>query len=97
AASLPCPIEKPCSEWSTVSVSQGAKKNLKKRRKRRWLGELLIDDDPDELIGSFDANVDDNMHEDFSTMVAPPIHGEYTSLLFGLDQDAMAARKLYFD
>jgi hypothetical protein len=38
-----------------------------------------------------------NMYGESSTVVAPPIQGGYTSLLFGLHQDVSAARKLDFD
>jgi hypothetical protein len=56
---------------------------------------------------SFDESIDANMtlHDvvtndmcaHFPAMVTPLMLGGYTSLLLGVDQEALAARKLHFD
>jgi hypothetical protein len=54
----------------------------------------------DESIGTnmtLHNVVTNDMYADFPAMVSPLMPREYTSLLLGVNQEALAARKLHFD
>jgi hypothetical protein len=50
-----------------------------------------------KALRKMDQSAEHDMYADFPTVVAPLMPRGYTSLLLGVDQEASAARKLYFD